>query len=88
MLRRVQIESDDIGCLAFKFRVNAAKVALEPMRPHLACANIRCTVNLLTPSSSASLRREQEALPSEGFFCARRITQPRITGVASPDLLP
>src|ERR1041385_4295059 len=33
MLRRIQIESDDIGCFAFELRVIAGHVALQPVWP-------------------------------------------------------
>ena len=38
-------------------------------------ARIRCTVDLLSPNSLASLRQDQCVLPSPGFCCTRRITR-------------
>lgn len=37
-----------------------------------ACAHIRCTVDLLSPSAFAIFRHDQCVKPSEGFCCVWR----------------
>ena len=47
-----------------------------------ACAQIRCTVDLLTPSAAAILRQLQFVLPSSGFRVVRRMTRACMAAVA------
>jgi hypothetical protein len=53
-----------------------------------ACASMRCTLDLLTPISAASLRTDQCVLPSCGFCCTFRHTLACTDGVANRGLLP
>jgi hypothetical protein len=64
VLRRVQIEAEDVGSFAFEFRIVAGHVAFETVRLQAGFLPNAMTASLLTPSAEASLRQLQCVDPS------------------------
>ena len=58
------------------------------MRLQARLPQVRCTLDLLTPNSTANFRTDQCVLPSLGFCCTLRQTFACTTGVAVRGLLP
>jgi len=83
MLRRPQIQADNVGGFAFELRVVAGQVTLQAMGFRPASFQTRCTASLLTPRAVASLRQLQWVEPSLGFLQVADRIRARKAGVST-----
>ena len=83
MLRWMQVKSNTVGCLLFKFGGIARHVLFHPVGLSLACFQIRCTVDLLILSTAAILRHDQWVLASAGVSDVFRTTRACRAGVTA-----
>ena len=89
MLGWLYIQRDDVGGLLLKLWI--ATLAIYRSKQcgfSRAWRQIRCTVDLLNPSSAAILRQLQCVLPSAGRCVAFRTTRACTEGVAVRGALP
>ncbi len=55
----MKVKTDDIGCFLLKLRIVGGQAAVQLMRLQANCVHIRCTGDLLPPSTAATLRQDQ-----------------------------
>ena len=66
LLGGVQVEADDIGDLLLQLRIGAVLEATGPMGLEIVIPQTRSTVDLLTPTRSATSRLDQWVSPLGG----------------------
>jgi hypothetical protein len=83
VLRRAQIEAEDVGGFAFELGIVAGHVAFETCGFRPASCQTRCTASLLRPNAEASLRQLQCVDPSLGFLRVADRMRARRAGVST-----
>ena len=83
MLRRAQVQPDNVSGLDFEIRIVAGHVALKRCGFRPASFHTRCTASFLMPSAAASLRQLQCVEPSFGFLRVAERIRARSFGVST-----
>jgi len=88
VLRRIQIEAENVGRFALKLRIVAGQITLQAVGFEAGFLQTRCTASLLTPSAAASLRQLQWVEPSLGFLRVADKIRARKAGVRTVAFCP